>query len=152
MINANMDSELSMLAGEEILFNPNIPKQCPPSDASSEDRIIYRQANSIPASAQNFLSHVELKKNGYDPQNCDHWGCSVWVDKKSVKHARDIIPYFRKTYILYGPIDGSDGVIKRTPTKNQEGHYTFWKFYNRNIHTKFKVALGPNEEWDDVDA
>lgn len=129
------------------MFNPDIPDQCPPSDAEPANTTIYRQVSKLPICGEQFLSHAELKKGSYDLNNCNHWGCSVWIDKEAVSHARSIIPFFKKTYIIGGNVDRSDGVIKHTPSGNQDQHYTFWKFFRKDISGKFQIVLKPNEEF-----
>lgn len=129
------------------MFNPDFPDTCPPNDAQPANSTVYRQVNELPICEDHFLSHVELQKGRFDPTNCEHWGCSVWVDKEGVDHARSLIPHFRQTYILAGQVDHNDGVIKHTPKQKQERHHTFWKFFGHSVCAKFQVALNPNEEW-----
>jgi hypothetical protein len=127
------------------MYHPDIPPQCPPHDALPANQLIFRQINEVPISSDHFLSHIENGKST-KVANCEHWGCSVWVDEEGVDHALDIFPHFRVTYIISGNVLPIQGCIKHTPNNRQERHYTFWKTYGVDVTPAFSVFRNPDAE------
>lgn len=127
------------------MYHPEIPDQCPPHDAEDADRVIFRQVNDLPIRREHFLSHIENGRSN-KRNNCEHWGCSIWVDEAGVNHARSIIPHFRSTYIISGQVVPGNGVIKHTPNNRQPLHHTFWKAAAADVTAAFAVFLEPELE------
>lgn len=128
------------------IFNPDIVNYCevcPPADAKTIDQKIYRGIKEQPIDESDFLSHVEgnLPKN--DPNNCDHWGLSVWLSAEEAHNARGLHRFMRKWAIAEGHVTPADGVMLPTPRIGHEEHCTFWKDHNRNITGNFTIVMQP---------
>lgn len=131
-------------------YHPDIPKscsgQCPPAEAKPEDRIVFRGVKKLPLGNKDFLSHVENKTRGSDATNCNHWGLSVWLTEEAAEHGRRLMSHMRKWHVAKGHIVESDGVFLKTPSDDQEHHYTFWKRFDASIADKFDIVLHPLPE------
>lgn len=123
-------------------FHPEIPTSCPPVEAEPPDQV-FKAVLAYPPSAADFVSDIESGKSGAKATNCKHWGCSVWQSEEAVIHGRSIYDHFRKSYIVQGDLEPTDGKILTTPSKKQPQHSTFWKVYKRDISGKFMKFMDP---------
>ncbi|MHC2017160.1 hypothetical protein [Methylobacterium sp. CM6247] len=125
------------------VFHPDRPDRCPPQEATEIDKKIYRGIKVEPISDNDFLSHVEADLPKNDPNDCEHWGLSVWASAAEVENARAVHRYMKKWFIAEGHVKPEDGVFLPTPNENHPEHCTFWKAFNRNITGNFVIALQP---------
>lgn len=120
-------------------YSQRFSGQCPPPSASRASGLVYRGVPKQPLSENDFLSHVELGRSQADPDNCNHWGLSVWRTREAVEHARRISRHMRQWSIAVGELQPADGVIAPTPSNNQPEHFTFWKIEAAQITSRFAL-------------
>lgn len=118
---------------------------CPPQDASSANGPIYKVVKKHPLESGEFDSDVERKVKNTDDQNCQCWGCSVWVDQDGIDTALTLFPYWKKRHIVVAVVDPSDGVIKHTPSNPQPRHHTFWKALGVDVVSRCSVHRYPDQ-------
>ncbi|MGU3386986.1 hypothetical protein ACLBYG_20920 [Methylobacterium sp. D53M] len=126
-------------------FHAGLPADCPLPDASAQDGEIFRAIRSTAAAPVDFESEAERKRKGLDLKLCIGWGLSVWTTVEHALHARTVIPGFEKKCIVKIPVTKSDGVLLKTPAKNQDEHHTFWKDVNSDFCAKSEVAVPKGE-------
>ena len=81
-----------------------------------------------------------------DPNDCRGWGLSVWLEEADVRHAREIVPFFRTCSIVRFDVDVSDGVLMPTPSKDQPNHHTYWKRVDAQLSAEdFSLVIGPEK-------
>lgn len=126
-------------------FHPECPKnpKCPPDESQFANGVIWRGVKTPPLTEDHFKSHAELELPNCDKGNCTHWGLSVWVNEDDVQHARRLHRFIRRWHIVAGTVDANDGKIMPTPSINQPGHHTFWKFHDHAIAAKFQIVMQP---------
>jgi hypothetical protein len=140
---------LAILAWESAMpfqFNPEMVEKCPncpPAAAIAINQELYRGIKRPPIDDVDFMSWVENPDIAGDPQNCQHWGLSVWKARIDAEHARRVHNYMRKWHIASGFVDERDGVFMETPRDECPEHCTFWVKHNMNIKSKFKIAMYP---------
>lgn len=125
------------------VFHPDRPQQCPPGEAVPVEQRIYRGIKNHEITDEDFLSHVEADLKGNDPQDCEHWGLSVWASADEVENARKLHRYMRRWSIAEGKVVPADGVFLPTPRDGHPEHCTFWKDFHRNITASFKIVMQP---------
>lgn len=92
------------------------------------------------------MKSVKEQGRPCDPADCRSWGLSVWLAQEAAEHARSLIPFFRKCYIVAISVGVNDGVLLHTPSNNQPGHYTFWKRHDVNLpEENIQLAIGPEQ-------
>jgi hypothetical protein len=116
---------------------------CPPSEAQPVDQLIYRGILKPPISAHDFLSHVEAKLKGNNPEICEHWGLSVWASQADAEHARKAYRWVKFWHIAEGHVGPEDGVLLATPNDNHPEHHTFWKCFSKSLEAKFTIIFPP---------
>ena len=128
-------------------FNPAIAEAlgdtCPPKEAQPANLTIYRGVRTPPVGPDDFLSHVEAQVDGNNPNDCEHWGLSVWVSMEAVEHARRTYRGIRRWYVAQGDVTEEDGVLLVTPSSRQPEHHTFWKVFGKDISGAFQIVLNP---------
>jgi hypothetical protein len=126
-------------------FHPDRPKnpKCPPNEAQFASGRVWRGVRELPLSEDHFKSHAELKLHNSNPEDCEHWGLSVWVSEDAVFHARKLFKFMRRWYIAVGVVDANDGKILPTPNAQQPDHHTFWKFHKHEVAGKFRIVMEP---------
>lgn len=131
------------MAPSKLTYHPDLPEACPPIDAPMADQTIYRSVRELPIADQHFLSDVENGRARSDPTICDHWGCSVWPTLKAAEHGRSLFRFFRKSYLVAGKLDPTDGQLRLSPSAQQPEHTTFWKALHVSVSAKFSVIMDP---------
>ena len=126
-------------------FHPDRPKnpKCPPDEAQPANGMVWRGVPIPPLSEEHFKSHVEANLPNCNPENCTHWGLSIWVSEDHVHHARKIHKYMRRWHIASGTIGAEDGVIMPTPSTPQPFHHTWWKYHEHLVADKFAIVMQP---------
>lgn len=124
-------------------YHPDRPKGCPCQGATSHTGKMYRGVRRSTIAPIDFLSHGERPRAKCDRTKCKPWGLSVWVDIEDVHFARNASTFLRDQYIAEGDVTPVDGCILKTPSNEQENHYTFWKDINVDFVPRFRVILNP---------
>jgi hypothetical protein len=79
-----------------------------------------------------------------NPSDCKSWGLSVWLEKEDALHARALVPFFRKCYIVRVDFGLTDGVLLPTPSDDQPGHHTYWKRHGLQLPSeRFASIIEP---------
>lgn len=126
-------------------FDPDMPSGCPPTAAYQADQTVYRCVDNNRPQPIDFESDVRAKRRLANPEICQSWGCSVWLDELAVEHALRIFKSFRKKYIVRGTIEGDDGALQHTPSDQQPNHHTFWQAESVDVSPKFEVFIACGE-------
>lgn len=124
-------------------LEPIFGDTCPPRSAQPVNQPVYRGIKQSVITANDFVSHAEGKLNGYNINDCDHWGLSVWTTMAAVEHARKTYKAMRRWHIAKGAVTVDDGVLLATPSGPQPEHYTFWKYLDRDLTASFQIVLNP---------
>ena len=127
------------------VFDPERPDGCPPPDAEQRDVAIFRHVKALPVVDAHFHSDVKIGARYNNPEKCECWGCSVWVNEAAVQHAVSLFPHFRKKYVVSGQILASHGAIMHTGTNSQPDHHTFWFASDQSISSRFSVYMKDGE-------
>lgn len=131
--------------GATLPFDPDFPPACPPVDAEDVAGTIYRAVPGTPVGGEHFVSWVREQRPNAKPDDCRHWGLSVWTSLEAVNHARRINAHIRSQFVAAGELAAGDGVIKATPTKPQPQHHTLWCCLGVDLAQKFQIVIEPAE-------
>lgn len=125
-------------------YHPDIPNHCLPLQSLPGSNVIYRAIGITPeVTSEDLLSHAELGKSICDPNTCIAWGLSVWTKKEDVEHARGIIKYLARQYVVKGEVNHNEGCLKQTPSGRQPNHHTFWKKTDISILNTPEITHAP---------
>lgn len=105
------------------------PIGCPPSDAVSDEKNVYRLIKTDKIDKSDFLSFMEEGKDARHPSfPFIEYGISVNTDFEELKKYWRGSPALKKMFnnIASGTTCKNSGVIKATPTRNQLHHHTWW--------------------------
>lgn len=122
-------------------FDPDRPSGCPPKAAYQKNQTVYRCVDNYHAQPIDFVSDVKANRRLANPDLCQSWGCSVWVDEQAVDHALKIFRSFKKKYIVRGNIEKDDGALQHTASAQQPDHHTFWQAESVDVSPKFEVFI-----------
>lgn len=126
-------------------YQNGIPTACPPADATQINQPlgIYRAVkNDVPVD-RDFKSWVELNLRQANPNECAHWGLSVWLTREAADHGRQVSPLLGKKRLAFGQLDPGDGCHKVTPSNDQPEHCTLWYRVGCVFLGRFAVIAGP---------
>jgi hypothetical protein len=118
------------------------PEQCPPSDATVSDVVVYRIVDTEPPTERDFLSHPALVALGERaprnyPDECMAAGLSVFDSHGAAERTRQSVGPMRNKFIAAGSINNS-GRIMQTTTKSE--HHTWWRPASDAQWTNFQVV------------
>lgn len=102
------------------------PDQCPPIDAAALSGQVFRFINKKNPTNYDFTSHYERDPDGIWHDQCQARGLSVYKSYEHCLLMRAAVPALRKKLLAVATITGSVGVIANTPSRNCDGHYTWW--------------------------
>ena len=124
-------------------FDPEFPKNCPPSNAKPMAGTIFRGIQSLPISDSHFVCHARAGKP-CNPRQCKSWGLSIWITEAHARHAQKALHFMRSWHIAAGSISVDDGVVLQTGgnSSNPE-HHTFWPSKGCQLANRFSVVLRP---------
>ena len=125
------------------------PDNCPPDEATDEEKLLYRLCSGSVLTENDFLSFYDT-----DPQrwanNIQAYGLSVLESQADCDRARRKNGKLRKKYpFCASGMNNSDrGRILNTPSKVNPRHFTWWVYEGVKPHTFFEICSegGGNNE------
>lgn len=126
-------------------YQDGMPKPCPPDDATKivEPLGIFRAVKGEIPTERDFKSWVKLNLRNADPNECGHWGLSVWLTREAADHGRAVNPLLGKKRLAFGYLEAGDGCHKLTPSNDQPEHCTLWYDDRCDFLAKFSVIDDP---------
>src|SRR5262249_37896909 len=106
-------------------FPPGWPPGCPPTDAASGEGAYHRGVRSMPATAEDFRSHLELGKLPKAPA-CLRAGLSMFRNEGDAERMALLFPVLG-SYVARGVLDARYGVSMHSPGR-QPTHTTVWPY------------------------
>ena len=102
------------------------PKGCPPTDASTESKVLFRFCEGESPSENDFTSYYLRNPKKY-ANNILAYGLSVLPSADECRNAYRKYPYLRKYHSIAVGETGSDrGAWKVTPGNISPEHITWW--------------------------
>lgn len=121
----------------------HFPDQCPPSEASEISGIVFRLISKEDPIEFDFQSHYERAPSGNWPgMECASRGLSVFKSYEDCKVLQDAVPALRKKFIANATLGAGAGLIKETPSRNCNGHCTWWRSITAEEARALFVAVG----------
>jgi hypothetical protein len=120
----------------------DLPAGCPPSDAITGPKQLYRLTKLPYAAADDFLT---TKEEGTflsgDP--CQRCSISTLETKEAAIRHRSLIPNLRGRNIAKGVVPRDAGFLKNTPSKASREHWSWWPSTGIARHTYFEIIDEP---------
>lgn len=109
------------------VFPAYFPEGCPPTEASSEEIVLFRLCKEATPAAEDFLTFYQIDPQKY-ANMIQAYGLSMYPSVDDCEHAKRKSPRLRNTHkgIACGRIDAEKGKILRTPSKANPAHITWW--------------------------
>jgi hypothetical protein len=119
-------------------FEHDLPAGCPPKDAISGPKLLYRLVTGRPPGADDFRTTREegTFKNG-DP--CQRCSISTQASIEGARALRAAIPNLAERMIAQGTVPAGAGNLKPTPRENNPDHWSWWPTMGISRHTLFEV-------------
>jgi hypothetical protein len=129
-----------------LVFPPDFPEGCPPSDAELADGEVFRLVVHNPVNETDFLSYAELGRCP-DRDQCLRCGLSVFRTKEDSRrqsaHLRDMFP--RKNFgnfIAKATLEHKHGKTKLT-SGTQPTHTTWWSCHEPSERAGLFAVVEP---------
>ena len=130
-------------------FPSYFPDDCPPNEATDEEKELFRLCAGPVPTEEDFLSWYN--------KNPDKWanfvqayGLSVFESKEDCDRARRMNANLRKQYpfCATGNNNSDRGKILHTPNKTNPRHFTWWVYEGVKPHMFFEMCIegGGNSE------
>lgn len=120
------------------MFPPYFPEGCPPTEASSEEIVLFRLCKEITPAAEDFLTFYQINPQRYAGL-IQAYGLSMYPSVEDCERAKRKSPKLRDTHkgIACGQVDAEKGKILRTPSKDNPAHITWLIYKGVKPHTFF---------------
>ena len=121
-------------------FPTYFPPNCPPSEASDEECVLYRFCKADTLDESDFLSYFSINPEKYK-NNINAYGLSTFKTIDACKTVLNKAPKLRNKYkyIASGMTNEYRGKILQTPSNTSPDHYTWWVYEGVKPHTFFEV-------------
>lgn len=134
------------MAEATLTFPSYFPKDCPPNDATDEERLLFRMCKGPIPTAEDFLTFFHTNPEKY--KDCIlAYGLSVFESEEDCQRARKKSPRLREQYkyCACGTTNKDRGKTLATPTKVNPHHITWWVYEGVEPSTFF-VSCGEGGE------
>ena len=124
------------------LHFPNyFPPNCPPEDATDEERILFRLCVNSTLSKEDFVSFYQKNPSKYKNE-INAYGLSAFSSEQACWAARDKSPNLRAKYsrVAFGKNTPERGKTLDTPSRTSPQHITWWVYEGVEPHTFFEVC------------
>ena len=102
------------------------PRNCPPDDANTDEKELFRFCNEKTPKVSDFISYFQVKSEEYK-ENINAYGLSVLQSRDDCLRAFRKYPYLRKyKSIARGFTNFTRGSWKITPSRRSPNHVTWW--------------------------
>lgn len=119
------------------------PEGCPPNDAQPIELKVYRLVKEDKISNSDFKSFIEEGRDSRNPKfPFVEYGLSVNNEYDEIRKYWRGNPALKKKYknIASGITYKYTGVVKSTPSRIQQNHYTWWLYKNVSPENYFKIV------------
>lgn len=129
-----------LVGQDKHVFPSYFPDNCPPDEATDEEKLLFRLCPKSELTEKDFLSYYNQ-----DPQkwanNTQAYGLSVLESKEDCERARRKNGKLRKLYPFSASgMNNSDrGKILNTPSYTNPRHFTWWVYEGVKPHTFFTI-------------
>ena len=119
-------------------FEPYLPASCPPNDAITGPKTLFRLTISDAIKASDFLTtHEEGKFLSGDP--CQRCSLSTLASEEAAKEHRRLIRFLNSRKIAKGTVPEGAGMIKHTPSQASYHHWSWWPARGVVRHEYFEM-------------
>lgn len=122
-------------SGDDCLVKALKISDCPPSDAITGPKELFRLVKNDPPTAGDFLTAAQ-KGIHKDANPCIRHAISTHSDERHADKLRKTVNYFSEHLIAKGTIPAEAGAIKRT---GGSGHWSWWPS-SGSWHSLFEVV------------
>lgn len=125
------------------------PDNCPPDEATDEEKVLFRLCSGSELSENDFLPLYNKNPEKW-ANTIQAYGISVLESKEDCDRARRINGKLREQYpfCASGKNNSYRGRILNTPSKTNPRHFTWWVYEGVKPHTFFEIYTegGGNSE------
>ena len=133
----------------EHIFPSYFPDNCPPDEATDEEKELFRLCSGPELTEDDFLSLYNKDPEKW-ANNIQAYGLSVLESKEDCDRVRRINAKLRRLYpfCASGKNNSDRGKILNTPSNTNPRHFTWWVYEDVKPHTFFDICIegGGNSE------
>lgn len=117
------------------------PEDCPPDEATDEEKVLFRLCSGTELTENDFLSLYNMNPEKW-VNKIQAYGISVLESKEDCDRARRINGKLRKRYpyCASGKNNAERGRILNTPSNTNPRHFTWWVYEGIKPHTFFEIC------------
>ena len=122
-------------------FPSYFPDNCPPDEATDEEKNLFRLCSGPELSKDDFMSFYNMNPARW-ANNVQAYGLSVLESKEDCDSARRKNGKLRQRYpfCACGKNNSERGKILNTPSKTNPRHFTWWVYDGVEPHTFFEMC------------
>ncbi len=117
------------------------PSDCPPSEASPQERPAYRLVLHDPPSETDFECPKVMQQDRRFGDECLACGVSLIGEMRDARRLLGTIYFRQKRYRLaQGRTKTGCGLVLDTPSESIPSHITYWIYPGNQVHNDFQVV------------
>lgn len=109
----------------QLSYDPHLPAECPPSDAISGPKTLFRFLDPKKSVEDEFKTPHELGKFK-DKDACQRCSLSALPTLEAALEMQAVVTYFRNHKIYKGDIPADAGRMKHTGHNKNPHHWSWW--------------------------
>lgn len=127
-------------------FPDYFPPNCPPDEATDEERVLFRLCSKRTLDEQDFVSYYQENPAKYK-NKINAYGLSAFSSEQACWDAREKSPKLRDKYsfVAFGKNTSQRGKTLDTPTGTSPQHITWWIYEGVKPHTFFELCCEGGE-------